>query len=101
VSRQPPRAFFEKEVTPNVDKYIDQYHVDHDLWHKAGELGPLCLSIPGEYGGGGGTFAHEAVLIEEHRSLRATAAAAPTPWPERVWNISPILSAAMPAFFGR
>ncbi|MBA4025835.1 MAG: acyl-CoA dehydrogenase [Gordonia sp.] len=59
------RSFFEKTVAPNVDKYVDQHHVDRDLWNQAGELGLLCMSIPEEYGGGGGTFAHEAVLIEE------------------------------------
>ncbi|MEV6427758.1 acyl-CoA dehydrogenase family protein [Nocardia sp. NPDC051463] len=67
------RAFFEKEVAPNVDKYIEQHHVDRDLWNKAGELGLLCLSIPEEYGGGGGTFAHEAVLIEEQARVVDTA----------------------------
>lgn len=67
------RAFFQKEVTPNIDKFIDQHHVDRDLWNKAGELGLLCLSIPEEYGGGGGTFAHEAVLIEEQARALDTA----------------------------
>ncbi|GAA1462677.1 acyl-CoA dehydrogenase family protein [Williamsia maris] len=63
------RSFFEKTVAPNVDKYIDQHHVDRDLWNQAGELGLLCMSIPEEYGGGGGTFAHESVLIEEQARI--------------------------------
>ncbi|MEV0712192.1 acyl-CoA dehydrogenase family protein [Nocardia aurea] len=67
------RAFFDKEVAPNVDRYIQQHHVDRELWNKAGELGLLCLSIPEEYGGGGGTFAHEAVLIEEQARVVDTA----------------------------
>ncbi|MFC3960847.1 acyl-CoA dehydrogenase family protein [Nocardia jiangsuensis] len=67
------RAFYDKEVTPNIDKYLAQHHVDRDLWTKAGELGLLCLSIPEEYGGGGGTFAHEAVMIEEQARAVDTA----------------------------
>ncbi len=59
------RSFCEKEIQPNTEKFIEQHHVDRDLWNKAGDLGLLCMSIPEEYGGGGGTFAHEAVLIEE------------------------------------
>ncbi|WP_208115727.1 acyl-CoA dehydrogenase family protein [Labedaea rhizosphaerae] len=59
------RTFCEKELTPNVDRWIEQHHVDRELWTKAGEVGLLCLSIPEEYGGGGGTFAHETVLLEE------------------------------------
>jgi acyl-CoA dehydrogenase len=64
------RTFCEKELKPNVDTYIANKHVDRDLWNKAGEVGLLCVSIPEEYGGGGGTFAHEAILIEEQ--ARAT-----------------------------
>lgn len=59
------RDFFAKEITPYTDKFIEQHHVDRELWIKAGALGLLCMSIPEAYGGGGGTFAHEAVLIEE------------------------------------
>ena len=59
------RTFCEKEIKPNVDSFIANKQVDRELWHKAGEVGLLCLSIPEEYGGGGGTFAHEAILIEE------------------------------------
>jgi long-chain-acyl-CoA dehydrogenase len=59
------RTFCEKELTPNIDRWIEQHHVDRELWTKAGEVGLLCLSIPEEYGGGGGTFAHETVLLEE------------------------------------
>src|SRR5690606_4317204 len=34
-------------------------------WHRAGELGILCASIPEEYGGAGGTVAHDAVVAVE------------------------------------
>ena len=67
------RSFCEKQIKPNIEKYIDQHHVDRDLWNKAGELGLLCMSIPEEFGGGGGTFAHEAVLIEEQARIGDTA----------------------------
>ncbi|MFB9766228.1 acyl-CoA dehydrogenase family protein [Nocardioides kongjuensis] len=59
------RTFCEKEIKPNVETFIANKQVDRDLWNKAGEVGLLCLSIPEEYGGGGGSFAHEAILIEE------------------------------------
>ncbi|MGH3736354.1 MAG: acyl-CoA dehydrogenase family protein [Micromonosporaceae bacterium] len=57
-------TFFSKEVTPQYEKYAAQGHPDRDIYRKAGELGLLCVSIPTEYGGGGGTFAHEAAVIE-------------------------------------
>ncbi|MGH3863808.1 acyl-CoA dehydrogenase family protein [Actinokineospora sp.] len=59
------RTFCEKELTPNVERWMENKQVDRELWTKAGEVGLLCLSIPEEYGGGGGTFAHETVLVEE------------------------------------
>jgi len=59
------RTFLEKECAPNEDRWNEQQHVDREIWNKAGDLGLLCPSIPTEYGGGGGTFAHEAVMAEE------------------------------------
>jgi acyl-CoA dehydrogenase len=63
--RELARSFAEKEIAPNQDRWMEQHHVDRELWTKAGGIGLLCLSIPEEYGGGGGTFAHEIVLMEE------------------------------------
>ena len=54
--------FLEREAVPNNERYIAQHGVDRSLWNKAGEAGLLCASMPEEYGGAGGTFAHEAVI---------------------------------------
>jgi len=56
--------FFARELTAHRDKWENQHYVDRDVWLKAGELGLLCCSIPEEYGGGGGTFAHDLAVIE-------------------------------------
>ncbi|MGE9807247.1 MULTISPECIES: acyl-CoA dehydrogenase family protein [unclassified Janibacter] len=58
-------TYFTKDVVPNTEKHVAQGHPDREMYLRAGELGILGMSIPEEYGGGGGTFAHEAVLIEE------------------------------------
>ena len=63
--RELAHAFCQKELAPNHERWAAAQQVDRELWNKAGEVGLLCLSIPEEYGGGGGTFAHEAVLLEE------------------------------------
>ena len=59
------RAFLEKEVVPNQARWAEQHMVDRDFWRTAGRAGLLCVSIPEEYGGGGGTFAHDAVIAAE------------------------------------
>jgi acyl-CoA dehydrogenase len=57
--------FLAKECAPHEQRWAEQQHVDREVWTKAGELGLLCPSIPTEYGGGGGSFALEAVMAEE------------------------------------
>jgi long-chain-acyl-CoA dehydrogenase len=56
--------FVATELVANREKFEHQHHVDREVWLKAGELGLLCCSIPEEYGGGGGTFAHTLAVIE-------------------------------------
>lgn len=65
IMRDAVRKFFQKEFVPNLPKWEKQGFVDRDAWYKAGEAGILCASIPAEYGGGGGDFRHEMVLVEE------------------------------------
>ncbi len=57
--------FYTREFAPHSDRWTKQGHVDRDAWNKAGEAGLLCASIPEEYGGGGGDYRHEAILVEE------------------------------------
>ena len=58
-------AFFDREVVPREQEFIDQRGPDRDLYRRAGSVGLLGLSVPDRYGGGGGDFSHEAVLFEQ------------------------------------
>lgn len=66
------RKFIERELVPHEDRWWKQQHVDRDVWRKAGEMGMLCASIPEQYGGGGGSFAHEAIIAYEQARAMAT-----------------------------
>jgi len=57
--------FLAREAVPHAERYIANHQVDRELWNKAGEAGLLCASTPEEYGGAGGSFAHEAVIIDQ------------------------------------
>ena len=59
------QKFYRKEFVPFNEKWIAQGIVDRDAWTKAGQAGLLCAEIPTEYGGGGGDYRHETVVMEE------------------------------------
>ena len=56
--------FLETEIAPRYEEFEKAEIFDRESWKKAGENGLLCASIPEEYGGSGGTFAHESAIIE-------------------------------------
>lgn len=63
------RHFFATEVVPHLERFDEQRQVDTETWLAAGRAGLLCVSGSEEFGGGGGTFAHEAaVMWEQARS---------------------------------
>jgi acyl-CoA dehydrogenase len=65
IFRKAVREFLDREFAPHRERWAAQGRPDAEAWIKAGELGMLLPDIPEEYGGGGGTFAHEAVVVEE------------------------------------
>ena len=63
--------YFVKEVAPLEEKFQAQGHPDRELYARAGELGLCGMSIPEQYGGGGGTFANLALLLQEQTAAGA------------------------------
>lgn len=63
--RQLARGFFEKEVAPHREEFAAAGRPSREVYRSAGSLGLLGMSVPEQYGGGGGDFRHEAVLFEE------------------------------------
>lgn len=63
--RQTVRQFVARELVPNLDRWRAQHRCDAETWPKAGAAGLLLPDVPADFGGGGGTFAHEAVVQEE------------------------------------
>lgn len=59
------RRFVEAELVPYHQQWEEAGVVPREVWLKAGELGMLCPSIPEEYGGFGGDWLYNVVVIEE------------------------------------
>jgi acyl-CoA dehydrogenase len=63
--RSTVRKFMQNEFLPHQARWRQQHGPGADAWARAGQTGILLTDLPHEYGGGGGTFAHEAVVLEE------------------------------------
>jgi alkylation response protein AidB-like acyl-CoA dehydrogenase len=71
--RDQVRRFFERELTPHLERWEQAGIVDRDFWNKCGEAGLLCPTIPAEYGGLGLDFGYNAVIDEELAYAGSTA----------------------------
>jgi acyl-CoA dehydrogenase len=71
VLRGAARKFFTTELGPHQARWEEQGMVDRDAWTKTGAAGFLLAEMPVEYGGSGGDYRHETVIMEEQ--LRAGA----------------------------
>jgi hypothetical protein len=56
------RRFLASELVPHIDKWTEGRHHGALGWDKLRQAGLLCAAMPEEYGGAGGTFAHETVI---------------------------------------
>jgi acyl-CoA dehydrogenase len=59
------RRFIAAEFAPHIERWCEEGMHEREVWTKAGAAGLLCPAIPEEYGGAGGSFAHEAMIIRE------------------------------------
>ncbi len=63
--RDAVRGFIKAELVPHFARWEEEGIVDRVMWDKAGEAGLLCPQVGDAYGGVGGTFRHNAIVVEE------------------------------------
>jgi len=59
------RRFMNDRWVPRAAEFREAGLMGPDTWRDAGANGLLCVGLPEEYGGGGGDFGHEAVILLE------------------------------------
>jgi long-chain-acyl-CoA dehydrogenase len=59
------RRFMAAEFVPQLERWNQEGVYERAVWTKAGAAGLLCAAIPEDYGGAGGSFAHETVINRE------------------------------------
>ena len=75
--RETVRAYIEREITPNVERWEQERNVDRRAWKVAGEQGIIGMLVPEEYGGPGERdFRYRYVVAEELASAAANSPAA-------------------------
>lgn len=65
------RRFVEAEVAPNVTAWNEAGIVPRAIWKRMGEEGYLGANMPEAYGGAGGDFLYDAIIMEELGYARA------------------------------
>jgi acyl-CoA dehydrogenase len=71
--REQFKRFAAREIEPKVEQWNERGMSDRDSWRRMGEEGFLGAAVPAEYGGSGGDFLYDAIIMEEMAYLRAHA----------------------------
>jgi acyl-CoA dehydrogenase len=71
--REQFRRFAEREIEPRIPEWNARGMSDRATWRRAGEEGFLGAAAPEEFGGAGGDFLYDAILMEELSRIRAHA----------------------------
>ncbi|WP_436644369.1 acyl-CoA dehydrogenase family protein [Microbaculum sp. FT89] len=86
--RRSVRGFLEREVLPHYAQWEEDGRTPREAWLQAGEIGLLGTSIPLDYGGVGGDFRFDAVVLEELGRLTLGAPA----WDMHGYIVAPFLT---------
>jgi len=73
IYREQFRRFAAKEIEPKIAEWNARGMPDRETWRRLGAEGFLGASMPEAYGGAGGDFLYDAVVMEEIAWMRAHA----------------------------
>jgi len=59
------RRFMTERWVPRIAEWRAAGRLGPEVWREAGAQGLLCAAMPEAYGGGGGDFGHDAVILME------------------------------------
>jgi alkylation response protein AidB-like acyl-CoA dehydrogenase len=65
IFRDSVKRFVKEELAPHHHEWEKAQRVPREVWRKAGDAGLLCCDLPEQYGGPGGDWLYNVVVIEE------------------------------------
>jgi acyl-CoA dehydrogenase len=71
--REQFRRFAQQEIEPRIAGWNERGMPDRETWKRMGQEGFLGANQPEEYGGAGGDFLYDAIVMEELAWMRAHA----------------------------
>ena len=72
IFRESVRRFLERTVVPHYPQWEREGRIPRSFWNDAGAAGLLCPMVPEAYGGAGGDYLFNAVVLEEIVKIGAT-----------------------------
>ena len=72
IFRESVKRFIQKHVVPYHEEWEKLGVVSRDFWLEAGAAGILCPDLPTKYGGPGGDFRHNVIVLEEMMKVGAS-----------------------------